>query len=327
MAHDVVPPGAERPKSVLPLIDVAPLRGGDTTARHEVGARLRAACEQRGFFYIAGHGIDPALIDAVFVQSARLFALPETDKRALDKARSRCNRGYEPLRNQTLEAGAPPDLKEGFYLGVDLPEDDPRVRVGRFNHGPNRWPEGLPGFKPVMERYFDAMLDLSALLMRGLALSLHLPEQHFEGFLDGAMATLRLLHYPPQPPQPLPGEKGCGEHTDFGSVTLLLQDEVGGLQVLDAAGGWIDAPPLPGTYVVNIGDLIARWTNGRYRSTLHRVINRSGRERYSVPFFLSGAPDYRVECLPGCLAPGEHPAFAPVTVEQHMAECYQRTYG
>lgn len=316
-----------RTKTALPLIDVAPLRGSDRAARQAVGDQLRIACEQRGFFYMAGHGIEPALIDAVFAQAQRLFGLPDADKQALDKAHSRCNRGYEPLRNQTLQSGAPPDLKEGFYLGVDLPEHDPRVRAGRFNHGPNVWPEGLPGFRPTMERYFASMLELGTLLMRGLALSLRLPEEHFDPILDGTMATLRLLHYPPQPSQPLPGERGCGEHTDFGSLTLLLQDEVGGLQVLDAAGGWIDAPPLPGTYVVNIGDLIARWTNRRYHSTLHRVLNSSGRERYSVPFFLAGAPDYLIECLPGCLAPGEAPAFAPVTVEQHVTECFRRTYG
>jgi isopenicillin N synthase-like dioxygenase len=313
--------------TALPLIDVSPLRGGDAEAREAVGRQLRDACEQRGFFYITGHGVDPALVADVFAQSERLFELPDAEKRAFDKSRSRCNRGYEPLRNQTLQTGAPPDLKEGFYMGVDLPEDDPRVRAGRFNHGPNVWPDGLPGFRPTMERYFEAMLELGSLLMRGLALSLRLPEDHFDAILRGTMATLRLLHYPPQPPQPLPGERGCGEHTDFGSLTLLMQDGVGGLQVLDAAGGWIDAPPVPGTYVVNIGDLIARWTNRRYHSTLHRVLNSSGRERYSVPFFLSGAPDYVIECLPGCLSPGEAPVFPPVTVEQHVAECFRRTYG
>jgi isopenicillin N synthase-like dioxygenase len=319
--------GARSPTPVLPMIDVAPLRDGDAAARRRGGEQLRDACRQRGFFYVTGHGVDAALIDAVFAQSARLFALDDAAKAALDKAHSSCNRGYEPLRNQVLEAGAPPDLKEGFYLGVELPEGDPRVLAGKFNHGPNQWPDGLPGFRPTMERYFEQMLDLGALLMRGLALSLALPERYFDPFLDRAMATLRLLHYPPQPAQPAPGEKGCGEHTDFGSVTLLLQDEVGGLQVRDAAGGWIDAPPIPGSYVVNIGDLIARWTNGHYHSTLHRVINRSGRERYSVPFFLTGAPDHEVACLPTCLDDGEAPRFAPITVAEHLAECYRRTYG
>lgn len=312
----------------LPLIDVAPLRSADPAARAQVAAALRAACAEHGFFYIHGHGVDPALTREVLSASARFFDLPLAQKLQADKALSACNRGYEPLRNQTLQAGTPPDVKEGYYIGVELPADDPRVLAGKFNHGPNLWPAELPGFRDTMDRYFAAMLDLGGLLMRSMALSLNLPERHFEGFVEGAVATLRLLHYPPQPPQPAPGEKGCGEHTDFGSVTLLLQDDVGGLQVRDVARNtWIDAPPLPGTYVVNIGDLIARWTNGRYHSTLHRVINRSGRERYSVPFFLTGAPDHEVACLPTCLSEGEQPLYPPITVEQHLQQCYRRTYA
>ncbi len=316
------------PTPTLPLIDVPLLRSPDLALRRQAANQLAAACSTHGFFYIANHGVDPALIDAIFARSAAFFALPEADKQALDKSGSRCNRGHEPLRNQRLEAGAPPDVKEGFYIGNELGEDDPRVQAGKFNHGPNLWPTQVPGFRPTMARYFDTLLDLGRVLMRGMALSLALPEGHFETFMRAPMATLRLLHYPPQPARPQHGEKGCGEHTDFGSLTLLLQDDQGGLQVFDAAtGGWIDAPPLPGTFVVSIGDLFQRWTNGRYHSTLHRVINRSGRERYSVPFFLTGEPDHEVVCLPTCLAEGEQPMFPPITVEQHLAACYRRTYG
>lgn len=140
------------------------------------------------------------------------------------------------------------------------------------------------------------------------------------------MMTLRLLHYPPARPEE-PDEMGAGAHTDFGGLTILLQDDNGGLQVRDPHGkGWIEAPPIPGAYVVNLGDMIARWTNDRYVSTLHRVINRSGNERYSIPFFYTGNPDTMVECLPTCLAEGETPKYPPVTTLEHLRAMYARTY-
>ena len=312
----------------LPLIDVAALRGTDADARIAVAAQLRQACEERGFFYVTNHGVDEALIANVFAQSREFFAQEMDEKCAIDKRHSPCNRGYEPLRAQTLEAGAPPDLKESFYVGREVPVDDPRVLAGRFNTGPNQWPTALPAFRAVMQRYYEAAFELGETLVRGLALSLAMPESFFDDYLQDAAATLRLLHYPPQPGNPLPGEKGCGEHTDFGGITLLLQDAMGGLQVRDMqTQRWIDAPPVPSTYVVNIGDLFARWTNGRYVSTLHRVINVSGRERYSVPFFFTGNPLHRVECISTCLADGAAPLYPTVTVEEHQIECYRRTYG
>lgn len=311
----------------LPVIDIAGL-GQDPAVRARVAAELRAACERRGFFYIRNHGIPEDLIARMFAANEAFFDQPMDVKLRVDKALSPCNRGYEPLRAQTLEAGAPPDLKESFYIGQEVPADDPRVLAGRFNTGPNQWPADVPGFRETMSEYFDAARALAERLVGALETSLDLPPGRFDDYMRDASATLRLLHYPPQPPHPQPGEKGCGEHTDFGGITLLLQDDSGGLQVWDAqVRRWIDAPPVPGTYVVNIGDLFARWTNGRYHSTLHRVINVSGRERHSIPFFYTGNPDHRVECLPGCLRDGELPAFAPVTVEQHLRDCYRRTYG
>ncbi len=321
------PNSAQKPdRSALPVIDIAGLRRGDRDDCIAVAAQLRAACLDKGFFYISGHGIAADTIAAVFAASREFFALPEQDKLAVHMQRSFCNRGYEPLRAQTLEAGTPPDLKEGFYSGNDLPLGDPRVVARQFNQGPNQWPV-LLGFREALESYFSQMLELAAVVMQGLALSLRLAPNHFDAFCTDAMATLRLLHYPPQPANPEPGEKGCGAHTDFGGITLLAQDDVGGLQVWDARAGWIHAPPLPGTFVVNLGDMIARWTNDRYRSTLHRVVTISGRERYSIPFFYSGNPGHTVSCLPTCLDAGEAPHYPPITVGAHLAGMYRQTYA
>lgn len=313
--------------NILPVVDISALPTDDPAARSRVGRAIRAACQDKGFMYVVGHGVDPVLRAQVLEQAALFFEQTETRKMAISMANSICNRGYEPMRGQTLEAGAPPDLKESFYSGEDLSLDDPRVVAGKFNHGPNQWPEGMDSFRATMEAYFDQMQALASRLMQGLALSLDLPETHFNPFCRAPMSNLRLIHYPPQPANPLPGEKGCGAHTDWGALTLLMQDDVGGLQVWDEGAGWVDAPPLPDSYIVNLGDMIARWTNDRYRSTLHRVVNASGRERYSVPFFFSGNPDVPVVCLPGCATDEDPPRYAPTTVEGHLREMYARTYA
>ena len=238
---------------------------------------------------------------------------------------SACRHGYEPLKAQTLEAGAPPDLKEGFLAGEDLAADHPAVRNDPANIGPNQWPPQLPEFKGVMISYVREMKSLTKTLMHGLALSLDLEETYFDDFCRDPILTLRLLHYPPQPPNPAPNEKVCGAHTDWGGITVLLQDGAGGLQVQHADGSWISAPPITGTFVVNIGDLFARWTNNLYRSTVHRVINKSGRDRYSVPFFLDGRSDHLVSCIPTCA--GEKRLFPDTTVRGHLEDMVRRTYA
>ncbi|WP_346897637.1 2-oxoglutarate and iron-dependent oxygenase domain-containing protein [uncultured Roseibium sp.] len=313
----------------LPIVDVSDLCSPDFEKRKAVGARLRAACEDKGFFYCAGHGIPKGLIDAVFAETKTFFDQPEDTKLKIEKSKvSKANRGYEVLGGQVLEAGTPPDRKEGYYIGLELPADDPRVVAGQFNRGPNVWPEGLPGFEPTMAAYFEAMRRLSQRLMKGIALSLDLDEDYFEIFNRDPVATLRLLHYPPQRENAEPNEKGAGAHTDWGALTLLLQDDVGGLQVYDKnTGEWLHADPVPGTFVINLGDALAHWTNDLYKSTLHRVVNASGRERYSVPFFYDGDADFEVTCIPTCLKPGEEPKYAPITVEGHLMNMYRKSYG
>lgn len=311
----------------LPIVDISGLRHVDPRLRRETVETIRRACLDKGFFYCVGHDVDPNLMREVFFEAARFFDRPMSDKLAVDKRRSKANRGYEALGGQTLEAGSPPDLKEGYYVGIETPEDDERAER-LINVGPNVWPDGQPEFKPVMLRYFDVMIELASLIMEGIALSLNLDSDYFQTFCTNPLATLRLLHYPPQPANPQPGEKGCGAHTDFGAITILLQDAIGGLEVWDHdEGTWLQAEPLGGGFIVNLGDLMERWTNQRYRSTVHRVINRSGNERYSVPFFFSGNHDYLISCLPGCLEKGEHPRFPPVTVDAHIKQKYAETYG
>ena len=256
----------------LRVFDLAALgRGEDIAELHDV-------CRDIGFFYIANHGIAPALIAAAEAEMKALFALPSEQRMAISLAKSTCHHGYEPMRTQTLEEGMPPDLKEGFYIGNEVDADHPYVKAGYFNMGPNQWPSALPSFRPTMQAYFAALEQAAHRVMQAMARSLGLPATYFDAFCRDPMAVLRLLHYPPQPANPQPGEKGCGAHTDWGCLTLLWQDQNGGLQAF-SGGAWIDAPPIAGTFVVNIGDMFARWTNSLYRSTLHRVINLSGRER------------------------------------------------
>ena len=245
------------PQKALPVIDISALRSDAAEDRQAVGRALLGACLDKGFFYIQGHAVPDALRRSVFRQSKAFFALPEAEKNAINLSHSICNRGYEPLRAQTLEIGQPPDLKEGFYSGPEISLDNPRVLAGKFNHGPNQWPATLPGFRPVMEDYHRVMVALGRLVMGGIALALDLDDDAFAGFCQDELATLRLLHYPPQPANPEPGEKGCGAHTDFGTLTFLAQDDCGGLQVWDEEAGWIHAEPVADTYVVNLGDMMA----------------------------------------------------------------------
>lgn len=313
--------------AALPVIDVSGLSSSKEGERRAVAEAIGKAATESGFFYVANHGVPEGLVDAVFAETRKFFDQPLEAKERIAMTHSFCNRGWEPLKTQSLDVTAPPDVKESAYIGRELPLDHPWVEARRFNHGPNQWPMDMPGFKPTMNAYYAAMLDLSERIMRGIALSLGLAEDHFAFFMREPMATLRLLHYPPQPADALDRQTGAGAHTDYGATTLLLQDENGGLQVKAADESWIHATPIPGTFVFNLGDMIARWTNDRYRSTVHRVVNLSGKERYSIPFFVAGNPDAVIECLPGCLAAGESPKYEPTTAEGHMREQYGRSYG
>lgn len=309
--------------SQIPVIDVGGLRSHSLRDRQAVAANIRQASHEVGFFYIANHGIPEATIAATFAQVKRFFDQPLDLKNAVSITQSSISRGYEAIGQQALDQT--PDLKEGYYIGVDRGVDDPLVQAGTPNHGANQW-AALPGWREPLEAYFTLMLKLSAQLTCALALSLDLEKHYFDAMIDNSMSVLRLLHYPPHPPGATVDQLGCGAHTDWGCLTILLQDHVGGLEVRNTSGEWISAKPIPGTFVINLGDMMARWTNDYYQSTPHRVMNRSGKERYSIPFFFD--PNYYalVQCLPTCHA-DQPPKHAPITAGAHIMEMYRKTYG
>ncbi|EPE28913.1 Clavaminate synthase-like protein [Glarea lozoyensis ATCC 20868] len=331
MPSQTLPTPQTPPKFYIPTIDISPyLTSPSSAASTKIIDQVRTACETTGFFQITGHGIPRELQDEVFAGSARLFALSMDEKKKLDKSKSvgASNRGYEIIGNQGLQEGTLPDLKEGFYIGRDIPSTDPRVQNNAFLLGPNQWPSPslipFPLFRHPMERYYTKILSLSLTILDILAATLPYGPNVFKDFTSNdPIANIRLLHYPPD----LSNDErqlGAGAHTDFGAITLLLQDEIGGLQVRDDGGKWVDVPPNREAYVVNVGDMLEMWTRGRYRSGVHRVVNRSGRDRYSVPFFFDGCGECVLAPLDGGEVEGGEKAL---TVEGHMRERFGSTYG
>ena len=308
----------------LPVIDLGLLRDDAESGRQEVALALREVCAATGFFYVKNHGIDPLLQSALFAASRRFFAQPLEVKREVEMSGTDMERGYEGIGAQTLDAAIGPDRKESIFVGVDLPLDHPLVLAGTPHHGPNRWPS-LPGWREPVEAWFAAMERLARLLMNGIALSLDLPWGYFDFCLENHMSSLRLLHYPPHPDADAAREAGCGAHTDWGAITVLAQD-ADGLEIRHAAGHWVAAPALPETFIVNLGDMMARWTNDLYASTPHRVLNRSARDRYSAAFFFDPAFHTRVECLPTCRSEARPARYSPITSGEHLAAMYRKTY-
>lgn len=308
----------------IPIIDVSPLASGGEAGLAEVAARIGAACRDTGFFYVSGHTVPDVLMRETFATAAAFFALDEAEKlKALYSASG--NRGYVPMKGEALDPGKPADLKEAYNIGLELPADDPELAAGALFRAENLWPE-MPGFRDTMLAYFDACHRLGLALHRAFAVDLGLAPGFFDDKLDRPMAVLRLLHYPPAPERAEEGQMGAGEHTDYGCVTLLATDGVGGLEVRTRGGEWVRAPHVPGAFVCNIGDCLMRWTNDVYVSTPHRVVSPSGRERFSIAFFLDPNPDAEIACLPNC-ATAENPArYAPIRGDAFLLSRLSPTY-
>jgi isopenicillin N synthase-like dioxygenase len=295
----------------------------------KVAGQLRDAAVQSGFFYVKNHGVPFELVKSQFVLAKKLFDLPAQRRQDLSIKHSPIMRGFEGLGEQTLDATMKPDLKESFYCGMDWPSDHPYVKAGYQTYGPSQWPSEIPVVKAQCETYIAAMNALSQRIMQLLAISLNLPEDYFDASCIDPMVTLRMVRYPAHPYNADERTFGAGAHTDWGAITVLAQDAHGGLEVQMPSGVWVEATPIDGCFVVNLGDMIPRWTNGLYHSNPHRVRNRfsGGNSRYSIPFFYE--PEYlaRIEAVPGTLKEGEVPRFTPCTAGEHLREMYARTYA
>lgn len=327
---DITPPPSQA--ETIPVIDFGPARmfeRADPAGLRSVAAQIADAARTVGFFYLVGHGIPTALTERTFAFAQQFFALPQSAKDAVHISRSTCRRGYENLGDQTLDLGAHPDRKESYYCGIHYDPAHPFVAAGYDSYGPNLWPSDLPGFEQTMLEYIGQHTALCERLMQVIAISLDLDAHHFDDTFHDPLTTLRLLRYPPHPADADDLTFGAGAHTDWGSITTLAQDDIGGLQVLGPDGRWLSAPPIAGSLVVNLGDLMPRWTNGRFRSNSHRVINlnSAGRDRYSIPFFYAPRYDASVQPLPTCATTEEIARHVPFTVGEHIAEMVRLTYN
>lgn len=324
----------------IPIVDLSrPLA--------EIVANVGQACRQVGFMYIVNHGVKRDLMERTFELSKAFFNLPMKDKLALSNKKSKSGiRGFFCLGEENLngkdgtrdlskdkssidDKKYKGDFKEGFDCGREVQKDDPDYQCKMVDV--NIWPQEstLHGFQQGVMEYQNAVLQVANTLMMAFAIGLGLPKEYFVDRCKKPMVTLRLLHYPPQEPKtmPLNDQIGCGAHTDYGCCTILNQDDVGGLQVRNSNDEWIDAPPIQDAFVINIGDMMSRWTNGSYSSTVHRVLNLSGRERYSMPLFFNPDVGTMVSTLDTCLGENETPKYPAMTSDAILTQRYEESFA
>jgi len=309
----------------------------DGTDHAETVAAVRKACTEWGFFYVTGFNntSNNCTVEDVLAQSKLFFDLPTNQKQAVSDPK--LTRGYTALQEETLDPKNQTvgDTKEGFYISVnEIPTTDPRYNPAKLN-GPNQWPstqtcpdlQDPAQWKLVMKQYMNDVTALSRQIVQLLAESLDLPATYFDPFFaKEPLGALRLLHYSETTSQLDAGVYACGAHTDYGMITVLLTDEQPGLEIRHH-NEWIAVPPLAHHWVVNLGDMLERWTNGKYRSTLHRVVNTNGRERYSIPFFFEPSFDTVVECLPSCCNATNPAKWPPITSGEHLLSKYAQTHA
>lgn len=305
-------------RDAIPVIDIAPLRDG--SAPDPVAAALHAASQGLGFIYVKGHGIPPEAIAAAQAAAYRFFRAPAGEKAAVTVTAN--HRGWLAAGGAKMDDDAPPDLKESFIWGIEAGGDltDHSLR------GANRWPAFVPEMEAAAMAYFRHAHDVAHHLMRGFARGLALPEDAFLRTTDRPLSRASFVYYPAQPKDAATPRYGVGAHTDFGVLTVLCQDMTGGLEVKSVDGEWIAAPPIEGTLVVNVGDLLSRWTDGAYVSTPHRVLNTSGRERLSLVLAYDPNPETPIDPR-AVFGPDHVPSAAPTTCGDYLTERFARAFA
>lgn len=300
--------------SSVPNIDISALGGADAKAHAQTVQRIRTAATDNGAFYVSGHGIDPALITGLIAAAKSFFAKSEQEKMACYIGKSTNHRGYVPPGEEQLGGGTK-DAKEAFDLSADLPADDPDYVAGNPLLGPNQWPADMPDFKAQVTAYYDAAYELGERLTRGFSEALGLPSTALDGYFTKPPSQLRLIHYPFNP-DPGADAPGIGAHTDYEVFTLLLPTAPG-LEVMNSEGEWIDAPPIEGALVVNIGDVLQMWSNDTFVATSHRV-RKVSEERYSFPLFFACDYDVEVKPLDTFVSADTPPRYAPIIAGEHL---------
>lgn len=304
----------------IPVLDLAPLRAGAPGSLERLAADIRHVFENVGFYFVVNHGIPQSLIDATFAEAKRFHAQPL--ERKLEIRLNEFNIGYLPMRggitrHSALNANNKPNVNEAFFLARELAPDHPDVVAGKPYKCLNKWPRDLPGFREACLAYASALEKLARSLVPAYALALDLPADGLDAAFADPMFKLRMTHYPPQPPD-ADNEFGLAPHTDTSFMTLLAPNKVAGLSIRSPRGRWIDAPPIEGAFLVNGGDMLRRWTNDRFLATPHRVVNRTGAERYALPFFFDCSAEHVMDCLPTCTGPANPPRYEPITYVEYM---------
>jgi isopenicillin N synthase-like dioxygenase len=318
----------------FPVFDLGRFEAGSPAEKRAFGAEIDAICRATGFLAVAGHGVPEATIKTAWAKAEAFFSLPLERKQTAKAPYPGYPYGYLAPETESLARSrgvdAPPDQKESFKGGpAEAPAGLTDPEALGFCFAPTIWPDAPEGFLEAWRAYYAAMEDLARRIMRAFAVALKLPEDFFSPFIDAPVSALRALNYPALPAAPRSGQIRAGAHTDYGSLTILLpQTDSRGLEILAPDGNWIEVRPRPGAFVVNIGDLMARWTNDRWTSTLHRVAipdDGGARRRQSFAFFHQPNWDAEIIALDACVGPGEKPKYPPVKSGPYLMGKFKST--